>query len=407
MDTDPLFSTFQDLDTENITILTIEDDVLVRQSFVMYLEDYGFSVLEADNGCSGLAAFRQHQPDLVLCDIRMPEMNGMAVLEQITKESPDTPVIMISGAGMINDVVESLKLGAHDYIVKPVTDLDVLGHAVKQALSKKALESENQRFKHELERANLELQSNLDVLREDQEAGRRAQLQLLPPPEQKLGNYEFLHTVIPSLNVSGDFLDYFEIDERYLGFYIADVSGHGSASAFVTMMLKSLFNQPIRQYRVANDPAILSPAKVLEYLNQEVMAANVGKHVTLFYGVIDTQDHQLTYSIAGHYPRPIMMRGAVKELLEVRGFPIGMFDWATFTDHQVDFDEAMSLIMFSDGVLECLQQNEVVPEHCLLDIIIRPNSTILEITQQLNLDAQNGLPDDVSVFVVRRHDHQN
>jgi len=404
LDTDPLFSTFAALDTENLTVLTIEDDPLVRQSFVMYLEDYGFHVLQANDGVSGLRVFREQQPDLVLCDIRMPEMNGMEVLEVITKESPETPVIMISGAGMINDVVESLKLGAQDYLVKPVTDLDVLGHAVKQALSKKALESENQRFKSELERANHELQNNLNVLREDQEAGRRAQLQLLPPPEQKVGDYEFLHTVIPSLNVSGDFLDYFEIDEEHLGFYIADVSGHGSASAFVTMMLKSLFNQPLRQYRVSQDQTILSPAKVLEYLNQEVIAANVGKHVTLFYGVIDLTNHQLTYSIAGHYPRPIVVKGKSKELLTNRGFPIGMFDWATFTDHHLEFTQDMSLIMFSDGVLECLKQDEIVPEHSLLDIIYLKNSSVQDITQQLNIKSKSNVPDDVTVFIVRRND---
>ncbi len=390
------------------TILAIDDDPLVRQSIVMYLEDCGYEVLEAEDGDEGVAIYREHQPDLILCDIRMPGMSGMEVLELVTKESPETPVIMISGAGMINDVVESLRLGAQDYLVKPISDLGVLGHSVNQALTKKQLEYENQLFKTELEKANKELQSNLDVLQKDQEAGRRAQLQLLPPPRSVINKYEFLHTVIPSLNVSGDFLDYFELDSRYLGFYIADVSGHGSASAFVTMMLKSLFNQPIRNYRVNRDPTILSPQKVLSYLNQEILTANVGKHVTVFYAVIDTENDRLNYGIAGHFPRPVFVQEDKKELIEHRGFPIGMFEWVSFEEHSLNIDKPFSLCLFSDGVLECMKEKtEIAEEKQLLNLEIDQNTNIENMIQQLNVRSVEKIPDDVSLFIVRSYDTKN
>lgn len=403
MDTKPVLTGDTFLGKDVPTILAIDDDPLVRQSIVMYLEDCGYDVLEAENGQEGIEVYREHSPDLILCDIRMPELSGMQVLEVVTKESPDVPVIMISGAGMINDVVESLRLGALDYLVKPISDLGVLGHAVNQALTKKQLEFENQLFRTELEKANQELQNNLDVLQKDQEAGRRAQLQLLPPPESTIGDYEFLHTVIPSLNVSGDFLDYFEIDNRFIGFYIADVSGHGSASAFVTMMLKSLFNQPIRNYRISKDPTILSPKRVLEYLNQEILSANISKHVTVFYAVIDTQSKKLDYGIAGHFPRPMLIIDGQKSIIEHRGFPVGMFDWASFEEHQVSIDNEFSICLFSDGVLECMKEKGIAEEQQLLALDINQQSKIEDVVQQLNIRSADKIPDDVSLFIVRNH----
>lgn len=390
------------LSSEIPTILTIDDDPLVRQSIVMYLEDCGYDVLEAENGKQGLELFREEHPDLILCDLRMPEVDGMQLLEIVTKEKPDTPVIMISGAGMINDVVEALRLGALDYLVKPITDLGVLGHAVKQALLKKQLEKENQIFRSELEKANRELEENLAVLKEDQEAGRRAQLQLLPPPQGEFNGFKFEHTVIPSLNVSGDFVDYFQIDERYFGFYIADVSGHGSASAFVTMMLKSLFNQPIRNYRINNDDTILNPERVLDYLNKEILTANIGKHVTLFFAVMDCHTNVLTYSIGGHFPRPVAVSGNQRWILQERGFPVGMFDWATYESCQLNVPDDFSLFLFSDGVLECSDKDEIAPEASLLSLQLNHQTNVNDIIQQLNLRQLNKLPDDVSIFIFHR-----
>lgn len=305
---------------------------------------------------------------------------------------------------MINDVVESLRLGAFDYLVKPITDLGVLEHAVNQALNKKQLEHENKVFRSELERANRELQSNLETLQEDQDAARRAQLQLLPEPDSKIGQFSFMHTVIPSLNVSGDFVDYFEIDERYLGFYIADVSGHGSASAFVTMMLKSLFNQPLRTYRSGTDKVILDPAAVMDYLNKEIIAANVGKHVTMFYGVIDQESSSLKYSIAGQFPRPLLVTQGQRQIIQDRGFPLGLFDWVSFDATSIDFSAGKSLVMFSDGVLECLSEGQVSPEESLLNIPISKSSTVLELIDKIGIRGQHSLADDVTVFIVRHNE---
>ena len=84
-------------------LLIIDDDTIVRQNIVAYLEDSGFQVFQASDGPTGLAAFREHQPDLVLTDLRMPVIDGLQVLRAIHDEEPDAPVIVISGAGVISD----------------------------------------------------------------------------------------------------------------------------------------------------------------------------------------------------------------------------------------------------------------------------------------------------------------
>lgn len=131
--------------------LVIDDEASIRESFRFYLEDNNYTVDEAANGRDGLEQFSNHPPDIVLVDLRMPEVDGHQVLEKISKESPDTPLVVISGTGRIGDVVEALRLGAWDYLLKPVTDLSIVGHAVEKALERARLLRENRDYQNHLE----------------------------------------------------------------------------------------------------------------------------------------------------------------------------------------------------------------------------------------------------------------
>ena len=132
-------------------VLTVDDDEFVREILAAYLEDSGYEVLQAENGRLGLETFRREKPDLVMLDLRMPEMDGLEVLGYITKESPDTPVILVSGMGTIGDAIKALKLGAWDYIAKPIHDMGVLEHAVNKALERSEFIEQRQRYREHLE----------------------------------------------------------------------------------------------------------------------------------------------------------------------------------------------------------------------------------------------------------------
>lgn len=146
----------------SVTILTIEDDRLVRRAITSYLQGLGHLVLQAADGEEGLEIFRRAHPDLVLTDLRLPKLDGMEVLSTIQKESPDTPVIIVSGMGTLEDAIKALKLGARDYVTKPITDMALLEHAAARALERVRLIRENRRYQSfledEVQRKTAELQ---------------------------------------------------------------------------------------------------------------------------------------------------------------------------------------------------------------------------------------------------------
>ncbi len=155
---------------QNNTILTIDDEAYIRKSIKTYFEDYGFTVFEAENGKVGIEIFEEQKPDLVLLDLRMPEMDGLQVLEILKKKSPNTPLIVASGTGNISAVVEALHLGAWDYILKPVQDMNVLFHSVTQCLNESRLRMENREYQERLEELVRERTQELKVSEEKYKA---------------------------------------------------------------------------------------------------------------------------------------------------------------------------------------------------------------------------------------------
>ena len=123
-------------------ILIVDDDQDILTSFGIFFEECGYRVLEAANGRQGVESFQQHHPDLVFTDLRMPEMDGLEFMGRIRELSPNTPVVVISGAGTVTDAIKAVKLGAWDYITKPVVNLTELEIIAKRALETLELRTE-------------------------------------------------------------------------------------------------------------------------------------------------------------------------------------------------------------------------------------------------------------------------
>ena len=129
-------------------ILIIEDEAAIRRVLkkIISEENEGYEVEEAADGLQGLEMILNNDYDLVLCDIKMPKMDGVEVLEKVKKVKPEIPILMISGHGDLDTAVNTMRLGAFDYISKP-PDLNRLLNTVRNALDKKELIVENKRLK--------------------------------------------------------------------------------------------------------------------------------------------------------------------------------------------------------------------------------------------------------------------
>jgi len=129
-------------------ILIIEDEASIRRVLVKILteENTQYEVFEAEDGLAGTEMIKNADFDLVLCDIKMPKMDGVEVLEAVKKIKPEIPMVMISGHGDLDTAVNTMRMGAFDYISKP-PDLNRLLNTIRNALDKKQLVVENKRLK--------------------------------------------------------------------------------------------------------------------------------------------------------------------------------------------------------------------------------------------------------------------
>lgn len=386
------------------TLLIIDDDEVVRESLAAYLEDSNFKVLQALNGLQGLQIFESEQPDLVICDLRMPQIDGLELIRRIRQTASETPIIVLSGAGVMSDAVEALRLGAADYLIKPLEDLAVLEHSVRRALDRAYLRVENQRYRDKLEAANRELQASLNLLQEDQNAGRQVQMNMLPVTPWSIEGLEFSHRIIPSLYLSGDFVDYFRVDERRVAFYLADVSGHGASSAFVTVLLKFMTTRLLYESRRNGTLPEFKPSEVLAHINRGLVNTKLGKHVTMLGGVIDLEKNSLTYSIGGHLPLPVLFVEGQASYLEGRGLPVGLFDDATYDDRVMELPPSFSLSLFSDGILDVLPGATLKEKEASLpEQVAAAGGTLDGLRQVFGLANLAEMPDDIALLVLSRN----
>ena len=130
-------------------ILVIDDERSIRNSMKDILQYEGHEVVLAENGMEGLVSVKSEKPDIVFCDIKMPKMEGIEVLERIKEFSADTPVIMISGHGTIDTAIEAIRKGAYDFIEKPL-DLNRIPITIKNATDKHLLIHETKTLKNKV-----------------------------------------------------------------------------------------------------------------------------------------------------------------------------------------------------------------------------------------------------------------
>lgn len=246
------------------------------------------------------------------------------------------------------------------------------------------------------------LERSLEELRADHHAAQHVQQNLLPEKEQVINGVKYEYTLTPSLLLSGDFVDAIQVNDDLSVFYLADVSGHGASSALVTVLLKNLTGRLLRNYKRNSSFDLLSPMATLHRINKEILLTRMGKHMTMFIGLLDAKESKLTYAVGGHHPMPILSTMGDAHFLEGRGMPVGMFESPVFEEREIDLPESFTLTLFSDGILETITEPSLAEKEALLLRTLK-NGFIssAELTAQLEFGADTH-PDDVAIMTVSR-----
>lgn len=381
------------------TVLLVDNEPTVRKLVSDFLEEQGYYVDVLYNGAEAFELWREKQHNVIICEAELEGIDGFTLLKMVLQENDATQVVIISEPSDMHDVVQALRLGAADYVLKPI-DMVVLEHAIKRGVVESRLISENTLYQEALEAKNKELKESLRLLKEDQEAGRAVQLKMLPPTHIDIGRLSIDYEIIPSLYLSGDFIDYFKISEHQVGFYLADVSGHGASSAFVTILLKTMANRLRRRYE---DPTqrLIGPSEILQIANEELIPLGLGKHLAVFSATIDTQTKVITYCSAAHFPPPLLLSEKGVVPLIGKGLPVGLFEGASFDEHQVELGDRFKLVAFSDGILETMEQDSVAEkEQFLLEMVSKGTHNVGAIMKTLGITAEDGVPDDIAIMTV-------
>ena len=181
-------------------ILVIDDDLAILDILNVYLSNSGYDVHTASNGIEALNSFHILNPELIICDLRLPDIDGLELIEIFKDSCPDVPIIAFSGFGKIKDVTEAIRRGASDYLIKPIVDFDQFDNAIKTALIDQYQmvdniyhldkEVKDKVFQRAMLKSysyeNNELVKNLKFLNDDPTTARKIQLQLLPGKTSKL-----------------------------------------------------------------------------------------------------------------------------------------------------------------------------------------------------------------------------
>lgn len=321
-------------------VLCIEDEEDLLFDICAELRDAGYEVVSADNGADGLRLIRSEIPDIVLCDIRMPIMDGYELLSIIRASKDDwscTPFIFLTAYGEREDMLRGLRAGADDFLTKPI-DYDVMLMRVETSLRqveriKEQIKVKQQGLTKELMRA-LNMQRDLLPSRETERVLERAY------------NIRLTSHYEPSTEVGGDIWGIQLISSMKFMLYLVDFSGHGIAAAMNTFRMHS----KIDSGPITNE----TPKEYLEYLNQWLCEhMQTGQYATVLIGVVDFENEVFEYAAAGS-TAPIRIN-SMEQSVEVgsgKGVPLGISKKAVYENRQLPFKMGDGIFLYSDALVE-------------------------------------------------------
>ncbi|QIZ75660.1 response regulator [Ferrimonas lipolytica] len=286
---------------DGINVLIVEDDPVFRQLIGDYCRKQGMNIDEAEDGQVGLERFAANRPDLMLVDLSMPRMGGQEFLAELASLAPEVPSIVITGNKAMSDVVDALRHGAWDYLMKPLTDLHILHNAMTDCLRESGgIEANTSLPEPTLKPTeSFTLNDNYDALRNDPHTAQLVQAQLFPAPELHGMRCHFGYSLYKCEPVSDRLCDGFEADNDHFCTYLAHISPESTANAFVSVLIRSFFNQKLKRYRQGGSTAILEPYSMLCYLNEQLVKSGLNCSIEIVYVVLDQRSKRISMARCG------------------------------------------------------------------------------------------------------------
>ena len=398
-------------------VLVVDDEPQVHTVTKLVLRDLTFKgkKIEFCDAYSATEAKKvlAENPDvcLALVDVVMEEDDaGLRLVEYIRDIMNNKAIRIILRTGQpgyapekeviidydINDYKEKTEMSAQKLITCVIT-------AIRNYEYIDALNRLTEELEQKVADRVAELDESNRKLLEDQEAGKKLQNKILPKPEKEIGPYIFSSRLFPSLVLSGDFIDYFSISNRYIGFYMADVSGHGMSSAIVTVLLKNFIDNKVEKFALWDDKTVLDPQEICTRINSILMRENLGKYLTIFFGIIDMEKNTLKYANCGQFPFPALATGTECKYLEEKGTPVGLFKTPVIKTNEIQLAEHFNLFLTSDGLLDILEEKDLEARTArILSELAKNGDSLEKLMESFKVQQHGSLPDDITFMLIRK-----
>jgi sigma-B regulation protein RsbU (phosphoserine phosphatase) len=330
-------------------ILVVDDSATARRAMVQSLQQIGYSqILQACSGEEALDILSRSSVDLVILDIEMPGMNGMAVL-WVMKRDPqfkEIPVIVLSGAQELETAATCIEAGAEDYLNKPYNPI-ILRARIESSLEKKKLRDLDRIRLIEIQREKELLEITQSRLSKELDDAARYVRSILPAPIKTTTHAIDWHYE-PTGELAGDSFGYHQIDNDHLAIYLLDVCGHGVGAALLSV---SVINA-IRTSSI-NGIDFYDPASVLEGLNATFpMERNNDMYFSIWYGVYHLPTQTLRHASAGHPPALLLLPDEGIEEINEPGPITGLMPFSRYRSSLVLIPSGAHLLVLCDGTYE-------------------------------------------------------
>jgi Response regulator containing CheY-like receiver, AAA-type ATPase, and DNA-binding domains len=257
-------------------ILIVEDEPVFRSLLESWLSSLGAETSLAQDGIVALEILSNMNPDLMICDLAMPRMNGLTLVEHLRNSGDTLPILVISATENMADIAKALRLGVQDVLLKPVKDLNRLRETVFACLYPNMFNSQVE----EEER----LFKDWDALVDNPAAAAKLLQELQPPVQQVISHCRINYRQLMSADKPGLVLDIAPLSENDLAFYCLDVTRAGDNGVLAALLLRSLFNGLLQEQLSHQGQRLPELRSLLKQVNQLLRQANLPGQFPLLVG---------------------------------------------------------------------------------------------------------------------------